>query len=40
MKPKLDVIFAERGICGFHEQCTGPIQGNKDVNSNANQTHS
>ena len=35
MGPRLEVIFAERGTCGSHEQCTGPTQGNAGADSNA-----
>ena len=31
----LEVIFAERGICGSCEQCIGPTQRSADANSNA-----
>ena len=31
LRPKLEVIFAESGICGSREQCTGPTQGNADA---------
>ena len=34
--PSFKVEFAERGTCGSREQCTGPAQGNLDVDSNAN----
>ena len=31
LRPKLEVIFAESGICGSREQYTGPTQGNADA---------
>jgi len=33
---RLEVIFAERGTCGSRKQCTGPTQGNANVDSNTN----
>ena len=34
VRPSLEVIFAERGICRSCEQCTGPTYGNADLDSN------
>ena len=31
LRPKLEVIFAESGICESREQCTGRTQGNTDA---------